>query len=403
MEAMAFVGVTTAAALSSLVALRGIDLTALDLSQGQLATLGMQLEALTSSPVLVLVPVLERAIAIGLHVVLSVLAWSAFRRRKPLYLAAAVIYHAVVDGMAVYTAQFVENPWLLEGILAMLLLPGLFWLGRTQPHLAATKSHQTRTLPAQLRLFVAAVNKELWFQWRTRRVVVVAAVFMLFGLGSPLIAKFTPELLTSIEGAEQFAELIPVPTSSDAMDQYVRNITQFGFIIAILLGMGSVAGEKEKGTAAIILSKPLPRWAFILSKYVAQSLVFALGFLLAALGAYYYTSILFDGFAFGPFLFGNSLLLLWLMVFAAVTLLGSTIARTTGASAGIALLGSIVLLLAGSLPRIGLFFPSGLVAWASQLGLHATPTANGGALAANVVIILICLITAVAVLETQEL
>ena len=85
----------------------------------------------------------------------------------------------------------------------------------------------------------------------------------MYAIRSYYVAKFTPQLLTSIEGAEQFADLIPEPTTADAMGQYIKNITQFGFILVIVLGMGAVAGEKEKGTAVMILSKPLARWSFV--------------------------------------------------------------------------------------------------------------------------------------------
>jgi len=185
--------------------------------------------------------------------------------------------------------------------------------------------------------------------------------------------------------------------------QYIKNITQFGFILAILLGMGAVAGEKEKGEAALILSKPLPRWAFVMSKFVAQAAVYAVAFLLAALGAYYYTVLLFGDFAFGQFLAGNGLLLLWLLVFTAVTLLGSTIARSVGAAAGIALAGAVLLLVMGSIPQLAHFAPSGLVAWASQLGLEEAITANPAALTANVALVMVLLLTAVAIFEVQEI
>ncbi|MCP4426530.1 MAG: ABC transporter permease, partial [Chloroflexi bacterium] len=240
-------------------------------------------------------------------------------------------------------------------------------------------------------------------QWRTKRVLVVAAVFLLFGLGSPLLAKFTPEMLNFIEGAEQFADLIPEPTTADSLTQYIKNLTQFGFIMAILLGMGAVAGEKERGTAAMILSKPLPRWAFVLSKFAAQALVYALGFVLSAAGALYYTSLLFGPFQVGPFLWGNVLLWLWLLTFTAVTLLGSVIGKSTGAAAGMALVGSVILLVGGSLPKVGVLAPSGLVAWASQLGLDVEIAANGGAVAAAGALIVAVLVTAVALFETQEL
>ena len=99
------------------------------------------------------------------------------------------------------------------------------------------------------------------------------------------------------------------------------------------------------------------------------------------------------------------LLLLWLLTYTAVTLLGSTIGKSIGQGAGIALVGAVILLLAGSLPRIGSLAPAGLTAWASQLGPEtavATP-ANGGALVASIVIIIVLLISSIAIFETQEL
>ncbi|KPK09898.1 MAG: hypothetical protein AMJ56_09740, partial [Anaerolineae bacterium SG8_19] len=121
------------------------------------------------------------------------------------------------------------------------------------------------------------------------------------------------------------------------------NITQFGFILAILLGMGAIAGEKERGTASMILSKPLSRGFFVVSKYVAQSAVYLLAFILAAIAATYYMVILFDTVNLVAFLAINLLLLAWLLVFAAITLLGSAIGRTTVAAGGMAFLGSVLL------------------------------------------------------------
>jgi ABC-2 type transport system permease protein len=254
-----------------------------------------------------------------------------------------------------------------------------------------------------MRLFFVATRKELLQQWRTRRIYVVVAVFALFGLLSPLLAYFTPQLLSTLEGAEQFAELIPTPSAADALGQYVKNITQFGFLIAILLGMGAVAAEKERGTTAMILSKPLPRWAFVLSKFVAQMLVYLLAFALGALGAFYYTAFLFEGLLPGPFLLGNLLLFIWLLTFAAVTLLGSTVGNSTGSAAGAALAGAVVLFIAGSIPQLSAFAPAALVGWASQLGLEGAPSGNAGAIVASIVFIVVCLLLAVAAFEEQEL
>lgn len=401
-EAMIVGGVFTAASASGLWALQGKDLSALGIPANQLPAVQQQLAIFLSSPWLAFAPLLERAIAMGIHVAASMLVWSAFKRRNALYFLAAVLYHAAVDSTAVYAGQYIKNAWLLEGLLALILLPGALWVWR----LARAELRPPRpvwAISSELALFATATLKELYQQWRTRRVLVVTAVFLLFGFGSPLTASLTPQLMRSIPGAEQFANLIPTPTVADAMTQYIKNLTQFGFIIAVLVGMGAVVGEKERGTAALILSKPMPRWAFIMSKFTAQALVYALAFLFSALSAFYYTAILFKPLDFVPFMFGNVLLWVWLLAFAAITLLGSTIAPSIGAAAGIGLGGAVLILLADYVPYVGSLAPGKLVAWAGQLGLAANVSPNAGALAATLVLIVVCLIAAIASFEIQEL
>lgn len=399
-EAMIVGGVFTAGSLSSLWAIRNVDLSTLGMTAAELTVVTQQLTVVQETPWLVFGAVFERLIAMTLHVVISVLVWHAFKRRQvwPVLLGAA--WHAVLDGAAVYAAQFLDVLW-VELILLALVLPGAIWLWRQWP--APTRMSSHLSAPGEIRLLGTAVAQELKQQWRTRRALVVVAVFVLFGLASPLIAKFTPELFKSVPGAEQFAELIPEPAAIDAVSQYIKNLTQFGFILAILLGMGAVAGEKERGTAAIILSKPLPRWSFLLSKFMAQALVYLVALLLGTLGAYYYTLVLFEPLALGPFLFGGVLLWLWLLVFTAVTLLGSTIGKSIGGAAGVALLGAVLLLLLGTFPTVGQFFPAALVSWAAQLGLPGEVPFNGAALSANGVLILLFLVTAVALFERQEI
>lgn len=404
-EAMVFGGVLTAATLSSLLALRSVDLSSLNLTGEQFTALTQQL-ALVNQSWRAAVPLTERVLALTLHVVLSMLVWRAFDRQRWGYLILAVLYHAFTDAFLVYMAQRLENVWALYGLLILVLLPGLLWLWRVwtgEPHAA----HPPVTpLRVEWAAFAAATRKEFVQLWRTKRVLVVGAVFVLFGLMSPLLAYFTPQILGSIQGAEMFADIIPTPTVADAMGQYVKNLTQFGFLMVILLGMGAVAGEKEKGIAALILSKPLPRWAFVLSKFVSQTALYAGGFAIGMLGAYYYTVVLFGPVDFGAFAFSNLLLLGWLMPFVALTLLGSTLTSTLPAAAGVGFGGSVLLLLAGSLPKIGPLLPGGLLAWASQVGMgvgDAPATANSGALAASGVIVLLCLLGALAAFEQQEL
>ncbi len=95
--------------------------------------------------------------------------------------------------------------------------------------------------------FLNVFYKEMTEQWRTYRLLIVVAVMAVFGLASPLLAKLTPEILKSIPDLPPgLADAIPVPTVSDAVAQYVKNMSQFGILLALLVSMGSVAQEKER-------------------------------------------------------------------------------------------------------------------------------------------------------------
>ena len=52
---------------------------------------------------------------------------------------------------------------------------------------------------------MTALAKEWLEQRRTHRLLIVCLIFLLFGLMSPLLAKFTPEIIKMVPGGEQIA------------------------------------------------------------------------------------------------------------------------------------------------------------------------------------------------------
>ena len=429
-EAM-IVGVVTAATLSALLPMRNVDLTTLGLDAEQLNALHLQLDMLTGSNLKAIYPLLERLLAMSAHLTLSLLVWQAFipgrGRQGWIYICLAILYHAAVDFVAVWGADTFQADYLviLLTVLAV-LLPGWAWaIWVLRKHRLLQRfpnqkggEYQNSPVNIELGIFWTATKKEVRQLWRTKRLLVMGAVFLFFGMGSPLIAKLTPQMLSSLEGAEIFAELIPEPTGGDAMTQYIKNLSQFGFILAVLLAMGMVVGEKERKTAPMILSKPMPRWAFITSKFCAQMLMYLLMFGLSSLGAYYYTLVLFGSLGLADFFLMNGLMLLWLLTFVALSLLGSTVGKSTVAAGGIGLGLSVILMLAGSLTRYGALLPSGLMSWASMLGQRAAGVAasmpgssmaagevisHAGAAVSALVVILISLVLAIGIFEQQEL
>ena len=58
--------------------------------------------------------------------------------------------------------------------------------------------------------------------------------------------------------------------------------------------MGSVAGELDRGTAALVLAQPATRGAFLAAKVIAIALVLAVGMAAATIVGWIYTAILFE-------------------------------------------------------------------------------------------------------------
>ena len=250
--------------------------------------------------------------------------------------------------------------------------------------------------------FAVLLRKELFEQWRTLRLPVVGAVFLLVGITSPLLARFTPELIQAL-GAGQIQIVVPTPTTKDAVDQLIKNLSQFGILVAVLLAMGSVASEKERGTAAMILTKPAGRGAFLVAKLVAIGATLGIAVLLAAAAAWFYTLVLFEALPLGGFAASAVLQWLAIMAFAAITFLGSTLTRSALAAAGIGVLAFIVIGVLSAFPAIAPYLPVGLGAPAHALALGLPVEDVVRPLVATVVLIGACLAIAWAAFRRQEL
>jgi ABC-2 type transport system permease protein len=207
--------------------------------------------------------------------------------------------------------------------------------------------------------FGPLLRKELLEHWRTLRLPVVAAVFLLVGLSSPLLARFTPEILKAV-GGDQFTIILPTPTAADSIDQLAKNLGQFGGLVAVLLAMGAVATEKERGTAALLLTKPVSRAAFLAAKLAVIGLTLAVSVAIATAGAWFDTLVLFAPLSPAGVAAGAVLQWLTLMAWAFITFVGSTLTRSALAAAGLGIVAFIVVGILGVVPTVGQFLPTGL-------------------------------------------
>ncbi len=252
--------------------------------------------------------------------------------------------------------------------------------------------------------FATLLRKELLEQWRTRRILVVGIVFLVFGIGSPLLARYAPELLKAVGTGMPGATIeLPPPTTADAVAQLAKNVGQIGVLVAILLSMGAVAAEKERGTAAFILTLPAGRGAFLLAKLIAIATTLLIGIALAATVDWVYTTILFEALPVPGFVALAVLLWLQMLAFAAITFLVSTVAPSQLVAGGVGFVAFVALAIVAALPVIGDWTPLALSAPAMDLALGKEPTALVQPVVASVVIVVACSGIAWASFRRQEI
>lgn len=190
--------------------------------------------------------------------------------------------------------------------------------------------------------FLPLLKKEILEQIRTYRLLIVSSVFLFFSLLTPITLKFLPQIIKLV--GEQIPVEIPPPTAIQSLVEYAGTIGQIGVLVVVLIAMGSVANELRHGTALITLSKPISRSAFINAKFTAASITFFISLLIASLICFIYTTLLIQSADIVAYVGLNILLMLFLMFCLAVTVLFSSLFKSSLAAGGI----SIAIIIAAS-------------------------------------------------------
>lgn len=134
-----------------------------------------------------------------------------------------------------------------------------------------------------------------------------------------------------IWGAEEIAGV-------DAVSIYCLFAGLFPAVAIIIMMQGAIVGEKQSGTAAWVLSKPVSRVAYILSKLAPNALGMGVTMaLFPAIGAFIQFRLAHIDVALGNFVLGWLVLVLHLAFFLAFTVMLGAIFNSWGAVIGIAL------------------------------------------------------------------
>ena len=136
------------------------------------------------------------------------------------------------------------------------------------------------------------LKKEIYEFIKLHKILIVPISFIFLMVSQPITLKLLPKIIKN--GLPKDAVIhIPIPSSAEALSTVFGKFETLGVIILILISMGAIAGEREKGVAAMVLTKPINRTTFFMSKWTAYSILTILSFIIGMIITTFYTVNLF--------------------------------------------------------------------------------------------------------------
>ncbi len=174
--------------------------------------------------------------------------------------------------------------------------------------------------------FTAFFKKEWLENVKNHRLLILAAVFLIFGITNAPLAKYIPDILSTLaDGLTMNVE----PTALDAWMQFFKNNSGIGMSAVIILFGSTLASEYTRGTLVLMVTKGLPRRTIILAKYVVSVLIMSFCYWLSFAVTYAYTAYYWPGSALSHTVLAAAALWLIGFFYLAVLLLGGVLFRQT--------------------------------------------------------------------------
>lgn len=176
-----------------------------------------------------------------------------------------------------------------------------------------------------MRIFFSLIKKEAIENIRTKKILGLLLLFIFIGLISPLTAKLTPQILQFIatDGIDIKAN---IPKEIDSWVQFFKNINQIGMFGLVILFSTQITNEIQKGTLINLLSKGLPRYQVIMSKWFFNTIMWFCSYCICFLVAFGYTKYFFGNtFPVGNIFMAALLPLIFGIFLISLEILGSVI------------------------------------------------------------------------------
>ena len=219
-----------------------------------------------------------------------------------------------------------------------------------------------------MKQLVTLLKKDIMELYRTKKILVLATVFLFFTILSPISAYLLPDILEMVgQYDDSIVIIVPDPTYVDSYTQFISNFSQITILVMIIVFAPLIVEEKRKGTFHTLLNNGVSKSNFVLAKAISQIKVMTLLYLISAGIFLVYTKILFDQALITNWIwFFVSIYLYYVFLICLINLI-SVISKNNIMSIGISLVAFFGIMLFNFIPIIGKYLPNYLITIATRI------------------------------------
>ena len=216
----------------------------------------------------------------------------------------------------------------------------------------------------------------LWrLEWlrivRTRRLFLVTALFTVFGLTGPVLARWLPEIVERT--GPQIQVTVPEPVPADGIAQFASNAQQIGLIVAVAVAAAGLAIDARPALAVFYRTRVDHPRQLVLPRFAVTAAVLVAAYVLGTLAATYETVLLLGALDPAALALGTVLVCLYLVFVVAVVAAAASLVRSVLGVVATSLAVLLALPLLAMVPAIAEWVPSALVG--AQAALARSPEA----------------------------
>jgi ABC-2 type transport system permease protein len=194
--------------------------------------------------------------------------------------------------------------------------------------------------------------------WRTRRLIALAAIFLIVGLGNPVLVYYLPDLLKGAGDGIQIT--LTRQTPADGIAGFAQSVAQLGTLVVVIVTAATLSIDARPGLAEFYRTRLRRPTRLVLPRYLTITGAAVAAFAVGTLGAWYETTILLGHISLADLAAGSALEALWLCFVTSVVAACTSVIRSVLGAVGSA----VALLLAldglGAAPALSSWMPARL-------------------------------------------